>query len=120
MLNNHLYFESSCLPLLTLCPELCTVHSVRSKLSLIVTSSNLQFDSNNYNEKSVFGIGIKPTKNINLTIPPFGYSDDKTHTANTDTFDAISITSQLQTQQSRISPYKHIRLKDMPNSNSRC
>ena len=37
------------------------------ELPLTVASSNLQFDSNNYNEKINFGIGIKPTKNKNLT-----------------------------------------------------
>ena len=34
---------------------------------MIVASSNLQFDSNDHNEKFAFGIEIKPTKNINLT-----------------------------------------------------
>ncbi|KAM7485883.1 hypothetical protein LguiA_001892 [Lonicera macranthoides] len=38
------------------------------ELPLIVLSSNLQFDLNNYNRKSSFGIEIKPTKNINLTL----------------------------------------------------
>ncbi|KAM7502775.1 hypothetical protein LguiB_001679 [Lonicera macranthoides] len=39
-----------------------------SELPLIVTSSNLQFDLNNYNRKSIFGIKIKPAKNVNLII----------------------------------------------------
>ena len=74
---------------------MCGASGKFGELPLIVASSNLQFDSNNYNEKIAFGIGINPTKNINLTISPFGYSDDKTHTANTDAFNALSITTRL-------------------------
>ena len=63
-LNHHLYYELSHL---TLGPDFHTVHLVRSKLPLIVASLILQLYSNNYNGKSAIGIGIKPTKNINLT-----------------------------------------------------
>lgn len=68
MLNHHLYLKLNHLTLLTL--NLETLYGASSKfgeLLLIVASSNIQFNSNDYNENHAFGIGIKPTKNINLT-----------------------------------------------------
>ena len=73
--------------------------------SVDVASSILQFDANNITTKMYFCHQNKANTTIDLTISPFDYSDDKTHTTNTDDFDAMFITSRLQTKQSRISPY---------------